>query len=219
MKTVAVLALQGAFIEHEQRLAELGCATIEARNADDLEQEFDALVLPGGESTVQAKLLHGFGMLEPLKERIRGGMPVLGTCAGAILLADTVEDAGGNLVDGFRTLPITIRRNGYGRQLASFHANAMLTDSVDQIKTIPSGYAKATPANQAQTTPIDLVGTIPATFIRAPRIVSLADDVQIIASLDGEPVAVHYGNQFACTFHPELDSNNVLFDSFLRSIQ
>ena len=84
---IAVLALQGAFIEHEKVLSELGAECIELRNAEDLQQDFDALVLPGGESTVQGKLLRESGMFEPLKERIEAGMPVLATCAGMILLA------------------------------------------------------------------------------------------------------------------------------------
>ena len=109
--TIAVLALQGAFIEHEQRLQSLGCTTIELRQAADLARPFDGLVLPGGESTVQAKLLHDLGMFEPLRQRIAEGLPALGTCAGLILLADH-----------FRTLPVTVRRNAYGRQLGSFHA-------------------------------------------------------------------------------------------------
>lgn len=108
--TIAVLALQGAFIEHEQRLQSLGCTTIELRQAADLARPFDGLVLPGGESTVQAKLLHDLGMFEPLRQRIAEGLPALGTCAGLILLADH-----------FRTLPVTVRRNAYGRQLGSFH--------------------------------------------------------------------------------------------------
>lgn len=117
---VAVLALQGAFAEHERALEELGCRVIELRCAADLHQPFDKLVLPGGESTVQAKLLAEQDMLEPLRRRIESGMPVLATCAGLILLARDVE--GGRPC--FGTLDVAVKRNAYGRQLGSFHAVA-----------------------------------------------------------------------------------------------
>ena len=102
---IAVLALQGAFIEHEKVLSELGAECIELRNAEDLQQDFDALVLPGGESTVQGKLLRESGMFEPLKERIEAGMPVLATCAGMILLADHIAD---DDTRHFATIPMTV---------------------------------------------------------------------------------------------------------------
>lgn len=117
-RTVAVLAVQGAFLEHRLMLEKLGARVIELRQARDLEQSFDRLVLPGGESTVQSKLLKEQNMLEPLREKIASGMPVLGTCAGLILLAKNVE---GNEVSGFGTLDVTVKRNAYGRQLGSFH--------------------------------------------------------------------------------------------------
>lgn len=116
----AVLALQGAFIEHEHRLEELGEEVFELRDLPDLARPFERLVLPGGESTVQAKLLRERGMLEPLRERIADGMPVLGTCAGAILLAQELE--GGE--PAFGTFPALVRRNAYGRQLGSFVTRA-----------------------------------------------------------------------------------------------
>lgn len=119
--TVAVLAVQGAFLEHRLMLEKLGAHVIELRQARDLEQSFDRLVLPGGESTVQSKLLKEQNMLEPLHERIASGMPVLGTCAGLILLAKNVE---GNEVSGFGTLDVTVKRNAYGRQLGSFHCES-----------------------------------------------------------------------------------------------
>ena len=114
---VAVLAVQGAFEEHEKVLQELGAQTIQLRQAKDLEDSFDALVLPGGESTVQGKLLRELDMYEPLRAKIAAGLPVLATCAGLILLADEVE-AG---VPCFGTMNITAKRNAYGRQLGSFH--------------------------------------------------------------------------------------------------
>lgn len=116
----AVLALQGAFIEHERRLQELGEDVFELRDAADLKRRFDRLVLPGGESTTQRKLLIEREMLAPIKERIEGGMPVLGTCAGLILLAQDVE--GGKTA--FGTLPVKVLRNAYGRQLGSFRTKS-----------------------------------------------------------------------------------------------
>ena len=131
---VAILALQGAFIEHKKKLEALGAECFEIRQASDLERPFDRVVLPGGESTTQAKLLHELGLMDPLRKRIKEGMPVLATCAGLILLAETVDGTGDldNLnpaaaqnrlqVKGLGTMPITVRRNAYGRQLGSFHA-------------------------------------------------------------------------------------------------
>lgn len=115
--TVAVLALQGAFLEHEQMLKKLGADYFEIRQKKDLDRPFDALILPGGESTVMRKLLLELDIYDALKEKILSGLPVFGTCAGLILLADEVE-AG---VPCFGTMNITAKRNAYGRQLGSFH--------------------------------------------------------------------------------------------------
>ena len=115
--TVAVLALQGAFLEHEQMLKKLGANYFEIRQKKDLDRLFDALILPGGESTVMRKLLLELDIYDALKEKILSGLPVFGTCAGLILLADEVE-AG---VPCFGTMNITAKRNAYGRQLGSFH--------------------------------------------------------------------------------------------------
>lgn len=114
---IGVLALQGAFAEHVQKLQALGAETFEIRQLSDLSEPFDGLVLPGGESTVMKKLLMELHLLEPLREVIQNGMPTLATCAGMILLAKEIE--GGE--DGcFQTMDITVRRNAYGRQLGSF---------------------------------------------------------------------------------------------------
>ena len=112
--TIAVLALQGAFAEHEKVLDRLGVSHIELRQAGDLKKPFDARILPGGESTVQSKLLKELDMFEPLKKRIENGMPVLATCAGLILLASEIE---GQDSCHFGTIPMCVRRNAYGRQL------------------------------------------------------------------------------------------------------
>ena len=115
---VGVLALQGAFIEHENVLNRLGVDCVELRNAKDLENNYDALVLPGGESTVQGKLLKESGMYDTIKSQIDNGMPVLATCAGLILLA---EELSNDDKRHFATLPVCVKRNAYGRQLGSFH--------------------------------------------------------------------------------------------------
>lgn len=118
---VAVLALQGAFIEHEQMLSRLGVPSCEIRQKRDLDQSFDGLIFPGGESTVQGKLLRELGLLEPLKERIDAGLPVFGTCAGLLLLARSIENDDRT---HFATMEIKAVRNAYGRQLGSFRTEA-----------------------------------------------------------------------------------------------
>ena len=136
---VAVLALQGAFIEHEKRLEQLGVTCIELRQKSDLDQEFDGLVLPGGESTVQGKLLKELDMFDSLQKRIQEGLPTLATCAGLILLAQNIENQDQPY---FSTIPMSVKRNAYGRQLGSFH-------TLEEVKG---------------------KGKVPMTFIRAPYI-------------------------------------------------
>lgn len=197
--TIGILALQGAFIEHRHKLEALGQSCFEIRCRDDLKRPFDRLVLPGGESTVQAKLLHDTGLLSPLKTRIENGMPVLATCAGLILLAERIDGTGDLAhldpraaearlpVEGFQTLPVTVRRNAYGRQLGSFFTHGTL-------------------------------GTwkhIPMTFIRAPYITEVREGCQILATHEGHIVAVQAGNQLGMAFHPELDEDNRIHELFL----
>ena len=120
---IAVLALQGAFIEHEQMLHRLGADTFEVRQLKDWYQPKDGLIIPGGESTVQAKLLHDLGLFEPVREAIRGGLPVFGTCAGLILLSPM----------HLGTMDIDVCRNAYGRQLGSFHATGTVEGIGDDV--------------------------------------------------------------------------------------
>ena len=130
MKRVAVLALQGAFIEHERVLQKLDVEAFEVRQLSDWQQSKDALILPGGESTVQMRLLRELGLLEPIGQAIADGLPVLGTCAGMILLSDGY----------LGTMHIRVRRNAYGRQLGSFHT----TGTVDGIGTdVPMTFIRA----------------------------------------------------------------------------
>jgi len=179
--TVAVLALQGAFIEHEQVLQRLGAETVEIRQLRDWQAycssggtEGRALVLPGGESTVQMRLLRELGLFEPIRQAIADGMPVLGTCAGMILLSE------GRL----GTMDIEVRRNAYGRQLGSFHTVAAVKGIGDDV---------------------------PMTFIRAPYIERvLSDKVEVLSTVDGHIVAARQGRQIATAFHPELDDDTRL---------
>lgn len=193
-RTVAILAVQGAFLEHRLMLEKLGAHVIELRQERDLEQDFDSLVLPGGESTVQSKLLLEQNMLEPLKNRIANGMPVLGTCAGLILLAKSVQgDSKGNKITGFNTLDVTVKRNAYGRQLGSFHCESDFGSDKTSIN----------------------IGKVPMTFIRAPYIEEVGDDVEVLASVDNHIVAARQGNQIGTSFHPELDTDTRIHQIFL----
>ena len=149
---IAVLAVQGAFIEHEKKLETLGSECVELRQKKDLDTEFDGLVLPGGESTVQGKLLRELDMFDALKEKIDSGMPVLATCAGLILLAEKLTN---DEHVYFGTLPVSVRRNAYGRQLGSFH-------TVQEFAGI---------------------GEVPMTFIRAPYMEEAGEGVQVLAEV------------------------------------
>lgn len=125
--TVAILALQGAFIEHQKKIESLGHNCIELRCKKDLNKPFDRLILPGGESTTQGKLLRELEMFTPIQHMIKNGMPVLGTCAGLILLAETIEGESPYL----GTLPVIVKRNAYGRQLGSFYTKGIFGDWED----------------------------------------------------------------------------------------
>lgn len=132
---IGILALQGAFAEHEIMLDRLGAAWFEIRQKRDLEKPLDGLILPGGESTVMGKLLCDLDLFETLQEKIRAGLPVYGTCAGLILLADQVE--GG--IPCFATMDLTAKRNAYGRQLGSFHTVAQM----EGVGEIPMTFIRA----------------------------------------------------------------------------
>lgn len=185
--TAAILALQGAFAEHEALLHTLGIDTVELREEKDLDNPFDFLVLPGGESTVQGKLLKELGMFDELKKRIAAGLPVFATCAGLILLAEKIENDDKRY---FQALPVTVRRNAYGRQLGSHRITLSLKG----------------------------IGEVPATFIRAPYITSASPDVEVLAREDDEIVAVRYRHILALSFHPELDMDEKLYRYFLKHV-
>lgn len=133
---VGVLALQGAFIEHESRIAELGATPFEIRTRTDVESPFDGLILPGGESTVQGKLLHELELFDPLRRMIGAGLPVFGTCAGLILLARRIQD---DPLVHFGSLDVVVERNAYGRQLGSFQAEGPFAGGA----SIPMSFIRA----------------------------------------------------------------------------
>ncbi len=133
---VGVLALQGAFIEHESRIAELRATPFEIRTRTDVESPFDGLILPGGESTVQGKLLHELELFDPLRRMIGAGLPVFGTCAGLILLARRIQD---DPLVHFGSLDVVVERNAYGRQLGSFQAEGPFAGGA----SIPMSFIRA----------------------------------------------------------------------------
>ncbi len=186
---IGILAVQGAFIEHRKMLESLGCECIELRQKSDI-CDIDGLVLPGGESTVQGKLLRELDMFDVLKDKIANGIPVLATCAGLILLARHISNDE-NVY--FGTLPVTVKRNAYGRQLGSFEADTKFDDSFDFTMT----------------------------FIRAPYVESVnnsASDVRILAEYDGKIVGVLYHNQIGLAFHPELGNDTRIHERFIKLV-
>lgn len=186
-KRIGVLAVQGAFAEHEAMLCSIGAECRELRSAADLGQKPDGLVLPGGESTVQRKLLMESGMLAPIKSWIEEGVPVLATCAGLILLAEHLSNDESTC---FKTLPVTVRRNAYGRQLGSFITEAEVRH----------------------------IGMMRQNFIRAPYIEAAGPGVEVLSETDGHITAVRYGQQLALAFHPEVGHDTRLHEAFLNLI-
>jgi 5'-phosphate synthase pdxT subunit len=172
---VGILAIQGDVAAHARALERAGARACEVRTEKDLDS-LDALVLPGGESTTISKGMARLGLYGPLRERIRAGMPVLGTCAGAILLARQVEN---RPVETLELLDIIAVRNAYGTQVDSFATQ------------VDAGAAKG------------LEG-LRCVFIRAPRLRRPGEEVRVLARVDGEPVLVQQGHVLAATFHPEL---------------
>jgi pyridoxal 5'-phosphate synthase pdxT subunit len=194
MKRVGVLSLQGDVGEHVRALEQLDCEVVKVRTVEQLES-VDGLILPGGESTTIAHLLTTSGLSDVLGMRLKEEMPVFGTCAGLILLSEQV--LGGRSDQWtYGVLEASVRRNGYGRQIASFEA------------------------------PLEVkgVGTVPGVFIRAPKIEHVSDDVEVLATYDqdnGEgphPVLVRQGHVWGASFHPELTSDTRLHRLFLNSL-
>ncbi|MEE0520287.1 MAG: pyridoxal 5'-phosphate synthase glutaminase subunit PdxT [Bacteroidaceae bacterium] len=187
--TVAIMALQGAFAEHEQMLQRLGIDTFLIRKPEDWNRHKDGLIIPGGESTAMLRIMKDEQLFEPVRSAIEDGLPVFGTCAGMILLARGVE---GEERERIATMDIVVKRNAYGRQLGSFYTVA----------------------------PVKGIGEdVPMTFIRAPYIVSVSAEVEVLATVDGNIVAARQGNQLVCSFHPELNEDERFHRYFVQMIQ
>ena len=183
-----MLALQGDVREHLSALATAGATAVEVRRPVDLD-DLDGIVLPGGESTTMGRLLTIFEMLDPLRTRLRAGLPAYGTCAGMVLLADEV--LGGRpeqaLLGG---LDVAVRRNAFGRQVDSFETDLAMVG----------------------------LGTVHGVFIRAPWVERTGPAVEVLAAVDGHPVAVRQGRLLATSFHPELTGDGRLHALFLEMV-
>jgi 5'-phosphate synthase pdxT subunit len=188
---VGVLALQGDVLEHLRALRRCGAAAVGVKTLAQL-ADVDGLIVPGGESTTIGKLLVRFGLLDPIRARIAAGLPTFGTCAGMILLSDELDqDVAQPLLGG---LHVRTRRNAFGRQLDSF-------DTRLEVDGIEGG-------------PMDVA------FIRAPRVEEvLADDVEVLASVEGHPVVVRQQHLLAAAFHPEVTGDDRLHAAFVASVR
>jgi len=189
MKKIGVLAMQGAFVEHIADLRRLGVEAVPLRLSAEF-KGLNALIIPGGESTTIGKLMKDYSLVDELRRLIAKGLPVMGTCAGMILLAKQVR---GLKLHTLEVMDIEVRRNAFGRQV----------DSFETVLDIP------------------VLGqpSFPAVFIRAPRIESVGDGVEVLSNLpDGTAVAVRQGNLLATSFHPELTDDLRFHDYFLSII-
>lgn len=191
MPRVGVLALQGDVREHVAMLERLGADVVRVRRPEEF-ATVDGLVIPGGESSVIDKLTRMFSLAEPIREAIGRGMPMLGTCAGLIMLADRLVDA----IDGQQTfggLDVTVRRNAFGRQVDSFEGQVQ----------------------------VPALGEDPvyAAFIRGPVVEKVGPDATVLAALDdGSVVAVEQGNLLGISFHPEISGESRFHERFLRRV-
>lgn len=188
---VGVLALQGDVREHVALLEHLGSEVVRVRRPEEFAQ-VEGLVIPGGESTVMDKLSRMFGLAEPIREAVRGGMPMFGTCAGLIMLADRLVDG----IDGQQTfggLDVLVRRNAFGRQTESFEVDLDIPElGADPVHT---------------------------TFIRGPVVEEVGEHATALASLeDGRVVAVEHGNLLGISFHPELSGESRFHQRFLDRV-
>ncbi|GAA3542140.1 pyridoxal 5'-phosphate synthase glutaminase subunit PdxT [Nocardioides daeguensis] len=186
MAAVGVFALQGDVREHLAVLTALGAEAFPVRRPAELAR-CDGLVLPGGESTTMAKLARAFELLEPLRERIKDGMPTFGTCAGMILLADRIV-GGTHDQETLGGLDVTVRRNAFGRQVDSFEDDLPFVGLPDPVHAV---------------------------FIRAPWVERTGPDVEVLAEAQGHPVAVRQGHLMATSFHPEVDGDGRVHRCFL----
>ena len=188
-RVVGVLALQGAFNSHTKVLDSIGVSTQEVRTPQDL-VSVDALVMPGGESTTMSQLLESYELFEPIKKLIREGLPVFGTCAGMILLANKIIDGRDDQLS-FGAIDIEVQRNAYGRQIDSFEADI-------NVKSFVSSFH--------------------AVFIRAPRIVKADGAVEILAEFGDDIVLAKQKNVLVASFHPELSPDKRIHEMFVKEI-
>jgi 5'-phosphate synthase pdxT subunit len=186
---VGVLALQGDFREHAATIAALGAEPVMVRRPDDLD-DIDALVIPGGESTTIGKLADWHGLIEPLRELISGGLPVLGTCAGMIFMAGGTAEGHDQVHLG--VLDVVVRRNAFGRQVDSFEVDLEVDGLDDPLRAV---------------------------FIRAPWIEKVGDGVEVLAAVDDHAVLVRQGSLLAASFHPELTGDGRLHRLLLDLIE
>jgi pyridoxal 5'-phosphate synthase pdxT subunit len=196
--TVGVFALQGDVREHLRVLGSLGARTLAVRRVDELEQ-CDGLVIPGGESTTMFKLARAFDLVEPIRQRVKDGLPVFGTCAGMIMLADRVEDGTADQ-ETLGGLDVTVRRNAFGRQVDSFEGGLDFDGLDDPVHAV---------------------------FIRAPWVEDAGPDVEVLARIKDDPgagaaagkiVAVRQGSLMATSFHPEVEDDDRIHRLFLGLI-
>lgn len=187
MVKAGVLALQGDFREHARMLTEAGASPVEVRTPEQL-ADVECLVIPGGESTTIGKLARLYGFVEPVLARAAAGMPIFGTCAGMIVLAERIEGPGEPL---FPLIDISVQRNAYGRQLESFEAD-LTVEGIDH--------------------------PVRGVFIRAPRVDDVGPQVRILAAYEGHPVVLEQGNIVVASFHPELVGDAALHDYLLRKV-
>lgn len=189
---IGVLALQGDFREHIATFASLGQQAIEIRAIDELNR-CDGLVIPGGESTVIQKLAMNYGLFDPIREKIRDGLPTFGTCAGLIMLADEILDGVQGQI-GFGGLDVSVRRNAFGNQLDSFETDLPF-----------SGISS---------------GDVHAAFIRAPIVERVGRGVEVLSTLeDGRIVAVRQENVMGISFHPEIVGESRVHSLFLEMLR
>jgi pyridoxal 5'-phosphate synthase pdxT subunit len=188
---IGVLALQGDVREHLAALDAAGADGVAVRRASEL-KALDGIVIPGGESTTIGRLLEVFGVLEPLRDAVRDGLPTFGSCAGMILLASEILDGRDDqpLLQG---LDITVRRNAFGRQVDSFESEV-------DVKGVPGG-------------------PVHAVFIRAPIVERAGKDVQVLAEVAGRSVAVRDARRLATAFHPELSGDARMHAMFVKMVK
>ncbi len=202
---IGVLAVQGDVREHINALSSLGEQVFGVRRPDELD-DVDALVIPGGESTTMDKLVRAFDLQEPLRKRIAGGMPVYGSCAGMIMLADRIADARADQ-ETLGGLDITVRRNAFGRQVDSFEEDLHIP-AIAELTTAPRGHPS----------------TFKAVFIRAPWVEQLGGGVEVLAKVESGPaagkvVAIRAGNLLATSFHPEVTGDHRIHEYFTQMVR